>query len=158
VDLTDGTVHESRFDDRGQGFPRVDERLAGKRHRYGYTPTVGAGETGDNALLKHDFVQGSTNSRSFGKGTTLGEFVFHPASPDSPEDDGVLMGYMHDRATDRSALTILDAQTLQDIASIKLPPSSTRRIPRQLGAERLSQLARRRCTGGTGEYLHVRVS
>jgi carotenoid cleavage dioxygenase-like enzyme len=35
--------------------------------------------------------------------------------------DGVLMGYVYDRTTDRSELAILDAQTLQDIASIKLP-------------------------------------
>ena len=31
------------------------------------------------------------------------------------------MGYVYDRATDRSELAILDAQTLQDVASIKLP-------------------------------------
>jgi carotenoid cleavage dioxygenase len=36
VDLADGKVRESRVDDRGQEFPRVDERLVGKRHRYGY--------------------------------------------------------------------------------------------------------------------------
>ena len=41
VDLADGKVRESRVDDRGQEFPRVDERLVGKRHRYGYAPTVG---------------------------------------------------------------------------------------------------------------------
>jgi len=31
------------------------------------------------------------------------------------------MGYVYDRSTDRSELAILDAQTLQDIASVKLP-------------------------------------
>ena len=46
VDLADGKVRESRFDDRGQEFPRVDERLVGKRHRYGYAPAVGEGATG----------------------------------------------------------------------------------------------------------------
>ena len=51
----------------------------------------------------------------------MGEFVFHPSSPDAAENDGVLMGYVYDRPTDRSELAILDAQTLQDIASIKLP-------------------------------------
>jgi carotenoid cleavage dioxygenase len=51
----------------------------------------------------------------------LGEFVFHPSSGGAAEDDGVLMGYIYHRCTDRSELTILDAQTLQNIASIKLP-------------------------------------
>jgi carotenoid cleavage oxygenase len=121
VDLADGKVRESRFDDRGQEFPRVDERLVGKRHRYGYAPAVGEGAGGTGELLKHDFVRGTTKSRNFGSDKALGEFVFHPSSPDSAEDDGVLMGYVYDRPTDRSELAILDAQTLQDVASIKLP-------------------------------------
>jgi carotenoid cleavage oxygenase len=120
VDLADGKVRESRVDDRAQEFPRVDERLVGKRHRYGYTPAAGDGEGGDT-LLKHDFVGGNTQPRSFGDGKVLGEFVFHPTSPDAAEDDGVLMGYVYDRTTDRSELALLDAQTLDDVASIKLP-------------------------------------
>ncbi len=121
VDLADGKVRESRFDDHGQEFPRVDERLVGKRHRYGYAPAIGEGVAGGDALLRHDFVAGSTESRSFGSGKALGEFIFHPSSPDAAENDGVLMGYVYDQSSDRSELSILDAQTLQDIASIKLP-------------------------------------
>lgn len=120
VDLADGKVRESRVDDRGQEFPRVDERLVGKRHRYGYAPTVGDGE-GSDTLLKHDFVGGQTETRSFGDGKVLGEFVFEPSSAAAAEDDGVLMGYVYDRRTDRSELALLDAQTLQDVARIKLP-------------------------------------
>src|SRR5439155_5187998 len=37
VDLSAGKVIEERLDDRGQEFPRVDERLVGSRHRYGYS-------------------------------------------------------------------------------------------------------------------------
>jgi carotenoid cleavage oxygenase len=121
VDLADGKVRESRFDDRGQEFPRVDERLVGKRHRYGYAPAIGEGASGGNELLKHDFVGGDTKSRSFGTEKALGEFVFHPSSPNAAEDDGVLMGYVYDRSADRSELAILDAQTLENVASIKLP-------------------------------------
>ena len=112
-------MRESRFDDRGQEFPRVDERLIGKRHRYGYAPT---GEVVfGNTLLKHDFLRNSTQSRCFGAEKAVGEFIFHPSSPDAAEDDGVVLGYVYDRSTDRSELAILDAQTLQSIASIKLP-------------------------------------
>jgi carotenoid cleavage dioxygenase len=121
VDLADGKVRESRVDDRGQEFPRVDERLVGKRHRYGYAPAVGEGAAGEDTLLKHDFVGGHTTSREFGSGKAVGEFVFHPTSSDAAEDDGVLMGYVYDRTTDRSALAILDAHTLDDVASIQLP-------------------------------------
>jgi carotenoid cleavage oxygenase len=118
IDLSDNKLREARFDDRGQEFPRVDERRVGLRHRYGYVPTARAGA---GALLKHDFVKGRTQSRTFGPDKALGEFVFQPSSQDAAEDDGVLMGYVYDRADDRSELAILDAQTLQDVAAIKLP-------------------------------------
>jgi len=121
VDLPDGKVRESRWDDRAQEFPRVDERRVGKPHRYGYAPAAGERPAGRSSLLKHDFIGGRTESHSFGADKTLGEFVFHPSSPDAAEDDGVLMGYAYDRTTDRSELAILDAQTLQQMASIKLP-------------------------------------
>jgi carotenoid cleavage oxygenase len=121
VDLADGKVRESRWDDRPQEFPRVDERRVGKPHRYGYAPAAGERAAGRSSLLKHDFIAGRTESHSFGADKALGEFVFHPSSPDATEDDGVVMGYVYDRTTDRSALTILDAQTLQHMASIKLP-------------------------------------
>jgi carotenoid cleavage dioxygenase len=39
----------------------------------------------------------------------------------SAEDDGVLMGYVYDRPSERSELPILDAQTLQDVARVNLP-------------------------------------
>jgi carotenoid cleavage oxygenase len=118
IDLSDNKLREARFDDRGQEFPRVDERRVGLPHRYGYVPTARAGA---GALLKHDFVKGRTQSRTFGPDKALGEFVFQPSSQDAAEDDGVLMGYVYDRADDRSELAILDAQTLQDVAAIKLP-------------------------------------
>jgi carotenoid cleavage dioxygenase len=121
IDLADGKVRESRVDDRSQEFPRVDERLVGKRHRYGYAPAFGESAENSDVLLKHDLVGGNTATRAFGDGKSLGEFVFHPSSPDAVEDDGVLMGYVYDRATDRSELAILDAQTLDDVAGIRLP-------------------------------------
>lgn len=121
VDLADGKVRESRVDDRGQEFPRVDERVVGRPHRYGYAPTVTGGGSCADTLLKHDFVGAGSVARSFGDGKTVGEFVFHPAAPDADEDDGVLMGYVYDRAADRSELAILDAQTLDDVAAVRLP-------------------------------------
>lgn len=121
VDLADGKVRESRIDDRGQEFPRVDERLVGKRHRYGYAPQVTTGADTTGTLLKHDLIGNGSVSRSFGAGKAVGEFVFHPATTDAAEDDGVVMGYVYDRASDRSELAILDAGTLEDVARIHLP-------------------------------------
>ncbi|QIS20790.1 carotenoid oxygenase family protein [Nocardia terpenica] len=121
VDLNAGKVRQSRLDDRPQEFPRVDERLVGKRHRYGYAPSIGPGLNPEGVLLKHDMVGGGTATRSFGPGKRLGEFVFEPASADAGEDEGVLMGFVYDAHTDRSDLAILDAETLETVASVHLP-------------------------------------
>jgi carotenoid cleavage dioxygenase len=121
VDLAAGKVRESRIDDRAQEFPRVDERLVGRRHRYGYAPASGGHLEGGATLFKHDLRAGSTATRSFGAGKELGEFVFEPSSPDAAEDEGVLMGFVYDAPTDRSELAILDAGTLETVASIALP-------------------------------------
>jgi carotenoid cleavage dioxygenase len=125
VDLTAGKVLEERLDDRGQEFPRVDERLVGRRHRYGYA--VGLVEDADdhldfgaNALLKHDFAAGSTQVREFRNGAA-GEFVMAPSTPEAGEDEGVLMGFVYDRAREASDLVLLDAGTMEDRAVVHLP-------------------------------------
>ena len=76
---------------------------------------------GGDTLLKHDFVGSSTAAHSFGADKVVGEFVFQPASSEAAEDDGVLMGFVYDRRTDRSELAFLDAQTLDEVASVALP-------------------------------------
>ena len=97
-------------------------RLVGRRHRYGYAPDASPSDaSATDTLLKHDLVGGGTASRSFGAGKELGEFVFHPTSPDAAEDDGVLMGFVYDLPPDRSELALLDAHTLEDVASVQLP-------------------------------------
>ncbi|WP_329044220.1 carotenoid oxygenase family protein [Amycolatopsis sp. NBC_01488] len=121
VDLVAGKVLEERLDDRGQEFPRVDERLVGRRHRYGYAMSADGGADPGGSVYKHDFHTGSRQERAFGAGRQPGEFVFVPSHPDAAEDDGVLMGFVFDPATRRSDLTLLDAGTLETVAAIHLP-------------------------------------
>ncbi|MDF0529948.1 carotenoid oxygenase family protein [Tsukamurella sp. 8F] len=123
VDLSAGTVRREGLDDRPQDFPRVDERTVGRAHRYGYTIGYGRREDALGApevLVKHD-GDGATQVKHFGSDREPGEFVFVPNAPDSGEDDGVLMGFVYDRAEDRSSLQIVDAQTLDQVATVHLP-------------------------------------
>ena len=125
IDLAGGKVIETRLDDRGQEFPRFDERLTGHRHRYGYTvggdPGEGPVGLAVNTVFRHEVGAGRTTHRSFGPGAAVSEFVFVPSAPDSAEDDGVLMGYTHDLTNDQSTLTLLDSQTLETVASVAIP-------------------------------------
>ena len=124
VDLNAGKVLEERLDDRPQEFPRVDERLVGLRHRYGYAvEAIGNRDRpgATESVIKHDLVSGKTIRRSFGPNSAPGEVVFVPNGPDAAEDDGVLMGFVYHPETQRSDLTLLDAGTLETVAAIHLP-------------------------------------
>jgi carotenoid cleavage oxygenase len=120
IDLTADKVREEHHDQRSQEFPRIDERLTGRRHRYSYAIGL-AGPTPGDSILKHDLVADSTHSRSLGTGRQASEFCFVPHPDGTAEDDGVLMGYTFDQARNRSDLRILDAQTLEDVATVHLP-------------------------------------
>jgi carotenoid cleavage dioxygenase len=125
VDLNAGKVLEERLDDRGQEFPRVDERLVGRRHRYGYTVGFEPNPSGDvdftRTIVKHDLTSGRSEVRSFGVLSGAGEFVFVPERLDAAEDEGVLMGYVYNGDTDRSDLVVLDARSLETVAEVHLP-------------------------------------
>ena len=120
VDLAAGKVLEERLDDRAQEFPRVDERLTGQRHRYGYS-VAGKLQEGGSILYKHDFTAKREASRSFGSRAGAGEFVFVPSRAAAAEDHGVLIGYVYDGDREASDLVLVDAATLETVASVHLP-------------------------------------
>ena len=120
LDLVTGRAHEQGVDQRSQEFPRHDERLTGRRHRYGWAVGFEDGALGDT-VLRHDLETGTTASRSLGAGTESSEFCFVPDPDSTDEGDGVLLGYVLDRAEGRSQLRVLDAMSLEDVASVQLP-------------------------------------
>ena len=128
VDPAARVVKREVLDDRPQEFPRADERLAGRRHRYGYTVNVdltdmGGGPTRTSSVLRYDLEAGTVAAHDLGPGRTASEVVFVPAADDAAEDEGWLLGYVHDAATDRSDLVVLDAR---DVAA---PPVATVHLP-----------------------------
>jgi carotenoid cleavage oxygenase len=120
IDLLADKVREDRFDDHSQEFPRIDERHTGRRHRWGYSIGFQDGLPGDS-VLRHDLAAGSTELRNLGAGREASEFCFVPNEGATEEADGVLMGYVFDQASGTSDLVMLDAETLEDIASVHLP-------------------------------------
>lgn len=123
ADLSAGKVLEDRLDDRGQEFPRIDDRRTGLRHRYGYSTQVGVDEGGFHlgGLLRHDLAAGSVEVRELGRGRASSEAVFVPAGED--EDDGYLLAIVYDAATDHSELQIVHSAdfTGDPAAVVELP-------------------------------------
>jgi carotenoid cleavage dioxygenase-like enzyme len=128
IDTTTGKVTEEQVDDRSAEFPRVADSVIGKKHRYGYLMAFGDNTVADpmqtaGALLKYDRDTDTRTSIELPAGQTPGEAVFVPADGSSAEDDGYLMTYVHDAASDTSSMAIFDAQTMSNepIASVHLP-------------------------------------
>lgn len=124
IDLATGKVVEERLDDRGQEFPRVDDRLVGRRHRYGYTAQTGlGGGVRLGGLLKHDLVAGTVDTWQPGPGRCSSEAVFVPCAPDAGEDEGWLLATVYDGQRDGSDLVLLDATAIMagPVATIRLP-------------------------------------
>jgi carotenoid cleavage oxygenase len=131
INLTTGAVSTERRDDRPQEFPRIDETLLGGRHRFGYAVGMDGGYLSGgatemtSALYKHDYATGSSVAAVLEPDLLLGEMSFVPnptnGSGERAEDDGVLMGYAYHRGRDEGQLLMLDAQTLESVATVHLP-------------------------------------
>ncbi|EUA92224.1 retinal pigment epithelial membrane family protein [Mycobacterium ulcerans str. Harvey] len=109
INLTTGAVSTECRDDRSQEFPRINETLLGKRHRFGYTLGVDGGYltggTSDmsTSLYKQDYATGSSQVAPLDPDLLLGEMAFVPSPTAAAEDHGVLMGYGYHRGSDEGS-------------------------------------------------------
>lgn len=122
VDPAKGSVTQEQTTDRPLEFPRVDERLVGRKHRYGYAVNIfKAWEHGP--LLRHDYDRGTTDVYDHGKGRSTMEAVFIPRHENAAENDGWLMSVVHDANENRAELVVLDAASFggDPVARVILP-------------------------------------
>jgi carotenoid cleavage dioxygenase len=126
IDTVAGTVDETQLHDLPMEFPRVDERLVGRAHRWGYATEVSNAAGGNDfggRLVRVDAASGAVEAIDLGAGRVSGEWVMIPRHADSAEDDGWLTTFVYDRATDRSDLVVLSAADPggDPVATVKLP-------------------------------------
>jgi carotenoid cleavage dioxygenase len=126
LDPATGRSTSEVLSDASQEFPRHDERLVGRRHRYGYAAEfefVGAPQPHMGALVKTDVDRRTTERHDFGPSVHAQEPVFVPRTDHSDEDDGWVMAYVHDDERDAADVVILAAQdfTGDPVATIHLP-------------------------------------
>ncbi|MFZ4809809.1 MAG: carotenoid oxygenase family protein [Ilumatobacteraceae bacterium] len=130
-DLVTGSVTETQLDDANHGFPRIDDRRTGLVNRFGYVvgSRPGAAESMDapSTIVKYDLTTGTKTAHDFGPTTSSGEPVFVPRDGGTSEDDGYLVTYVYDAATNGSSFVVLDAADVaaDPIATVPLP----RRVP-----------------------------
>jgi carotenoid cleavage dioxygenase-like enzyme len=122
--LNTGAVSETRLDDLAGEFPRVNENLLGRQTRYGYVnksaPTL---VPLFNGIIKYDFSSDQSQIHEFGQGRYGGESVFVPRPNATAEDDGWLMTFVYDEATNSSELLVVNAQDVkaEPVARVLIP-------------------------------------
>jgi carotenoid cleavage dioxygenase-like enzyme len=129
LDLAAGTIRSQPLDDHEGEFPRIDERLVGRKHRFGYFAAIGPE---GNPTLRPEFTSvakidldrgGKVEVRAHGEGNGCGEPVFVPRSEGAAEDDGWVVYLAYDRERNASDFMILDARdvTGEPVAKIRIP-------------------------------------
>jgi carotenoid cleavage dioxygenase len=124
IDPTGDKLVAEVLDDRSQEFPRINEGLLGRRHRYAYaTRTEFEGSFALNGLVKHDHDRGTSESATFGTAGHAGEPIFVPDPDGTGEDDGWVLVVVYDAARDGSDLYVLDATDFggRPVARVALP-------------------------------------
>ncbi len=112
IDTAIGRVTEEQLSDHPFEFPRVDERLVGRPHRWGYGTEVARADDGNGfggRLVRIDGKSGDVALIDLGAGRRGGEWVMVPRHDGAAEDDGWLVTLVHDASTDRSELVVLPA-------------------------------------------------
>lgn len=114
------------LDDLASEFPRVDDRMTGRRHRHGYVGAI----MGDklpgspfDSLAHFDLARGKRETWTPGPGSFVMEPVVAPKSNGAGEADGYLLTLVYRSDENRSDLVVLDAQEIArgPIATAKLP-------------------------------------
>ena len=104
-----------RLDALASEYPRLDERYAGLRHRYGFFATT-HGEQGRAAvfdeLARYDFERNVKEIFRVPQGDFVSEPIFVPRTQHAREGDGYLLAVVYRGAQGRSDLLVLDAEQL----------------------------------------------
>ncbi len=125
VDPASGTARLDRLGPAGE-FPRIDDRLAGRPHRY-VTAVTASGRPGlapgeHDQVIRYDLAEG--RSDTLDAGMLVGEVVFVPRSgPSAEEPDGYYLAFARTPDDARSWLLVWDAAEFPHppVARVALP-------------------------------------
>ena len=122
--LDTGEVKEEFLDDRLTEFPMINAREAGRKTRFSYNQSFDISDIlRFDGLVKYDTQTGKTQFHSYGEGVYGSEAPFVPRPGATEEDDGYIITFVTDEASDSSQVLILDAREVDrpPLARIHLP-------------------------------------
>lgn len=121
--LADGTTREQRLDERILEFGMIDQRVAGRRHRYVYSTTAKPGWFLFNGFVKHDLDTGESCEVMLPEGRYASEAPFAPRTGSTSEDDGYLVSFVTDENNGTSECILIDCKRFAEgpVCRIALP-------------------------------------
>lgn len=122
LDPVTGRATEDVLDDTPCEFPRMDERIQGREHRYGYAVRAD-GQIAHGPTIKFDVTGATTQVHDHGAGRGGMEPLFVPRGGSTVEDDGWILQLVYDAGTDGTDLVVYDARefTADPVAVVSLP-------------------------------------
>lgn len=120
MNLRTGQIRSELLDDVPTEFPRMDNRVLGRKSRYSYNPRLAPLDTLlFDGFVRYDFETGQSLTYNYPKGCYGGELVFcaregSEGARDIDDADGYLMTYVVNEATGRSELQIFDAHAIDE--------------------------------------------
>ena len=124
LNMTSGSVTEEKVSSIPMEFSRINESMVGRETRYGYAsrfhPTRGLLFSG---ILKHDRNTDSIETIELDNTQFHQELVFAPRVNSQSEDDGYVVGFIHDETDNHAECWIIDAQKFSDgpVARVHIP-------------------------------------
>ncbi len=124
-----GSIDLVHVEERGTEFPRIDDRLIGRPHRY-LTVVGSSGRSGlvsgeHDQLVRYDMATG--RSQTFECDAVVGEVVFAPRGGATEELDGYYLAFASSLGADRSARFLV-----WDAAEFPAPPIAEVLIPQRV--------------------------
>jgi len=122
IDTKTGVVAEKKLMEIPVEFPRVPDSLVGQQHRFGYMAHMSHKFPAGVGIVKYDFETDVVTEHSLPEGQYCGEPVFAPRDHSVSEDDGYLLFYTYDEASNTSDFVVLDASDIESapVARVKL--------------------------------------
>lgn len=123
MNLTTGATRETALSEQLREFPRMDNRLLGRRHRYSYLPDIAEEPTLlFSGLTKFDHQTGHEQTYRYPRGWFGGEAVHCPREGSRAEDDAYLLTFVSDRNSEQSEIYLWSARDFgEPICRLGLP-------------------------------------
>ena len=128
LNMTSGKVEEEIVSPIAMEFARINESMIGRETRYGYAsrfhPTRGLLF---NGMIKYDRQDDRVDVLEMGETQFNQENVFAPRIDSTSEDDGYVVGFVHDETDNHAECWVIDAQKFMEgpVARVRIP----KRIP-----------------------------